>query len=369
MSALLRSEERAPVPAGSSGASPGPRADGGRPERRTARLPRSRLALNLITLAVTALFTWIALRNIHLGQVAAALGRSDPLWLGPALVAFAAGTAARALRWRVLFAPERRPPLATVANAMMIGYLYNSILPARAGEAARVVVLTQRSKAPAVEIVGTVVLERLYDVVAILVVFFVAEPWLPRVSWFGAAALAAAVLAAAISAAAVVLAIWGDRPLRLLLRPLRRLPLFSGERLERTVTELAHGLSGLRERRVAFGAFVWTTVAWLLTALAAWLVTLALGLHLPFSCGVLVSVAVGLGMILPSPPAAVGVFEGAALIGLSAFGVSHSTALPCALVLHAVNFVPFIVVGALVVHHNARHPARSAQRSPAPALS
>jgi uncharacterized protein (TIRG00374 family) len=314
-----------------------------------------------VTLAVTLLFSYIALSNIKLGEAWHALRASDFWWLLPALFTFGAGNLARALRWRSLFARGRRPPVGPVLNAMMVGYLYNNILPARAGEAARVVVLAQRSSTPPVEIVGTVVLERLYDVVAILVIFFAAEPWLPHVSWFGTAAVAALALALGIAALATVLAIWGEQPLRLLLRPLRRFSLFSGERLERTVAELAHGLSGLRHRGVAAEAFVWTVIAWMLSALCAYVVSLAFHLQLPFACGVLVVVAVGLGMILPSPPAAVGVFEGAALIALKAYHVPHSAALPYALVLHAVNFVPFVVVGALLVHFNAR---RSRRRQP-----
>jgi glycosyltransferase 2 family protein len=71
-------------------------------------------------------------------------------------------------------------------------------------------------------------------------------------------------------------------------------------------------------------------------------------------------VAVGLGMILPSAPAAVGVFETAALIALAAYGIPRTTALPYAVVLHLVNFVPFVLTGALVLHHNSRHPKRAA---------
>ena len=52
-------------------------------------------------------------------------------------------------------------------------------------------------------------------------------------------------------------------------------------------------------------------------------------------------------MILPSPPAAVGVFEAAALIALAAYGIPHYSALSYAVVLHLVNFVPYIVVGVL----------------------
>jgi glycosyltransferase 2 family protein len=332
-----------------------------RAERRRWRLRvrRSRLLLNLAMVAVTLLFSYVALSDIDLSLAWRALRTSDYWWLAAALIAFGLGNVARALRWRSLFARGRRPPLAAVTNAMMVGYLYNSIMPARAGEAARVVVLTQRSSTAPVEIVGTVVLERLYDVLAILVMFFAAEPWLAHVSWFGAAALAALVLIALIVLAATVLAVCGDRPLRLLLRPLGRLSLFSGERLEQTLAELTHGLSGLRRVGSAIEAFVWTIAAWLLTALCAYLVSLAFHLELPFACGVLVAVAIGLGMILPSPPAAVGVFEGAALIALTAYRIPHSSALPYAVVLHLVNFVPFVLVGALVLHHNSRHPRRS----------
>lgn len=116
---------------------------------------------------------------------------------------------------------------------------------------------------------------------------------------------------------------------------------------------------------MALEALVWTTAAWMLSIACAYAVMVAFHLHLPFAAAVLVLVAIGLGMILPSPPAAVGVFEGATLIALRAFGLSHSTALPYALVLHLVNFVPFVVVGAWLLHYNSRHPP-AAKRVAAP---
>ncbi len=335
-------------------ADPGP--DRGSTSWRRIRSGRhSRLLVNAATAVVTVVFTYVALNGIDL--TTAWHQSCDYWWLIPALIAFGFGNVARALRWRSLFVPGRRPALGTTTDAMMIGYFYNNILPARAGEAARVVVLTQRSSSPPVEITGTVVLERMYDVVAILVIFFVAEPWLPSVSWFGTAAIVAGGLALAIAAVAAVLVIYGDRPVRVVLRPLRRFAPFTEERLERTVGELVHGLSGLHNGRVALEALFWTIVAWMLSSASAYCVMLAFHLGLPFGAAVLTQVAIGLAMILPSPPAAVGVFEGATLIALRAYGVPHSTALPFALVLHLVNFVPFVVVGAALLYYNARHPA------------
>jgi uncharacterized membrane protein YbhN (UPF0104 family) len=92
---------------------------------------------------------------------------------------------------------------------------------------------------------------------------------------------------------------------------------------------------------------------------------LAFHLGLPFAASVLVQVAIGLGMILPSAPAAVGVFEGATLIALRAYGLPHATALPYALVYHLVNFIPFVVAGALLLHYNTLHP-RNAESTSSP---
>ncbi len=326
---------------------------------------RSKPLLTTVTILVTLLFSYVALSDINLTLAWNALRASDLWWIAASLIPFALGNVARGMRWRSLFARGRRPPAGTTTNAMMVGYLYNNIMPARVGEAARVVVLTQRSSAPPVEIVGTVVVERLYDLVAILMIFFAAEPWLPHVSWFGAAAVAALVLVALIIAIATALAVYGDRPVRILLRPLRRVPLFSGERLEHTIAEVTNGLSGLRHPRLALEAFMWTIAAWLFTALCAYFVSLAFHLGLPFACGLLLAVAVGLSMILPSAPAAVGVFEGAAVIALKAYGIPASSALSYAVVLHLVNFVPFVLVGASLLYYNSHHPRHARPVEPA----
>jgi uncharacterized protein (TIRG00374 family) len=321
---------------------------------------RSRRLRYIATIAVTIAFSYIALRNFEFGAAWSALRASDFWWLLPALAAFSLGNLARALRWRTLFLHGRRPPAGTTLNAMMVGYFYNNILPARAGEAARVLVLTQRSPSQPVEITGTVVLERLYDTVSLLLIFIVAEPWLPHVSWFKTAAIVTICITVSVALAAAVLAIYGDRPLRVLTRPLGRFSPFSGERLEHTLEQIVHGLSGLRDWRVAIEAFLWTTVAWLLSIACAYFVALAINLHVSPMSSVLVLVAIGLSMILPSAPAAVGVFEGATLIALQAYDVPHAKALSYALVLHLVNFVPFLLVGSVLVRYNASHSAGAA---------
>jgi hypothetical protein len=52
------------------------------------------------------------------------------------------------------------------------------------------------------------------------------------------------------------------------------------------------------------------------------------------------------------------VFEAAALLALNAYGISNTGALPYALVLHVVNFLPFVVLGGVALHFNAVHARR-----------
>ena len=97
------------------------------------------------TVALAAGFTYLAVRGVNWSSAWHALERCDAWWLVPAMVAFAAQTLMRAMRWRSLFARGRRPAVGPIFAATMIGYLFNNIMPARAGEVARVVALAQRT--------------------------------------------------------------------------------------------------------------------------------------------------------------------------------------------------------------------------------
>ncbi len=304
-------------------------------------------------LVSSVVFTYLAVRGVDFGEVRNALEESDYGWLAPALVALALGVAVRVLRWQRLFRRETRPPFRAVASAMLVGILFNNILPARAGEAARIVVLNQQRRTSRAEAVGTVVLERALDVLCLLLLLFAIVPWLPPVSWLRPALVLAVVLAACLAVGAVVLARWGDRPLRAALRPLARLRFVGEGGAERAGANLAQGLAALRDWRLLATGLVLTTLSWLCLGLSMWFVLRAFDLGLSPVAGLLVVIAVNIGMILPSSPAAVGVFEAAVLVALSAYGVPKEQALSYALVAHMLNFVPFIAVGALVLHAHA----------------
>ena len=322
-----------------------------------------RSILPWVGLAVTAVFGYLAVRNVDAGEAWAAFRSSDPWWLLPAFAALAVTVFLRAVRWRFLFAPETRPSLRAVTSALLVGYFFNNVLPARAGEAARVVALHRSSATSRAELAATVVVERAFDVVSLVVLLFVASPWLPDVSWARSAALLAGLLGAGCTLVVVGVAVWGERPFRVLLRPLALLPFVAEEQLGRAAANLIHGLAAIRRPRLALAAFVWTTLSWLVLALSTWFCLRAFDLGLSPLAGLLAVVAINLALILPSSPAAVGVFEAATLVALSAYGVTSSQALPAALVLHLLNLVPYLLAGGVVLHRAARAEPQPGSRS------
>jgi len=307
--------------------------------------------LALVGLAVTVVCMYLALRGVALHDAADALRDADLVWLLPAIPVFSVAIVLRGVRWWALYDAEARPPLRAVMYALLVGYFFNNILPARAGEAARVIALHSRARdTPRAEIIATVVVERVFDMLALLALLLCAYPWLPEISWLRNAAILGAIVTVGLAVLIVLVVRYDARAVHWLLRPLRRLdrPGFA-ERVEAAAINATRGLAALRNPAVAVRGFALTVASWFVLAISYWILMEAFALDLPLSSAVLVTVAINLSLVLPSSPAALGVFEAATIVALNAWHVPHAEALSYALVLHLFNLVPFLIIGAVLL--------------------
>jgi uncharacterized protein (TIRG00374 family) len=296
-------------------------------------------------LLLSLVFGYLAFRDVDLGELGDALGDANYAYLLPALVALAAGVAVRAWRWQLLFEHGRRPAFGPVLNALLISYLFNTILPARPGEVARVQVLGTRTGISRAEVLATVVLERVYDLFVLIALLAVAAPFLPEVGWLNAALALGALLGLGLVVGAVLVGRFGRRGARALLRPVRLLPRVTDERIDLLAASVVAGLAAIRATRTAAAALAVTAVSWLLLVVSGWFLLRGMGIDEGFAAALLVLVATNLVLVLPSSPAGLGAFEAAAVLALAAYDVGREQALSYALVLHAVNALPSIVVG------------------------
>jgi hypothetical protein len=298
---------------------------------------------------VSAVFAYFAVRRVNWADTWGALQTTQYVWLVPALALLTLAFFIRAIRWQSLFPPSERPALGPVARSLFVGYLANSLLPVRAGEAVRVVALNRYVRTPVASSAMTVLIERAYDVLTLIALLFLVTPWLPHISWLRTAGLFAVGLTVLLAALGLVLVRSDGRFLETLIKPLRKLHFLPQDALDRAPADLLKGLAGLLRPRMAVVALGWTTLSWLVLGLGYWLVMEAFHLNIHPLAGLLVVIAIGLAMILPSSPAALGVFEGATVVALGVYGIDDSAALAYALVLHVISFLPFLVLAPVVL--------------------
>ena len=317
-----------------------------------------RIALIGLGVVLTIVFGYLAVRGVRWSGVRSALTEADLWWLAPALGLMAVAVVMRGLRWRFLFARQTRPGTWPILEATVIGYFFNTILPARAGEAARVVALNRRSDTSRAESLATVGVERVWDVGVLLALLAFSLSQRHHVAWTGTAELLATGLFVIVVAVVAALVAFGDRPAVWVARRLGRLPGLHPDAMEQAAIRLVSGMGALHRPRLVAGALAWTASSWLVLAISNWCVLEAFNLHLGFMGGLLVVVATGLSMAIPAGPAGVGVFEAAVLVALAPFGVPKAEGLSAALVLHALNIVPFLIAGVAVlrIHAGAGRP-------------
>jgi uncharacterized membrane protein YbhN (UPF0104 family) len=258
--------------------------------------------------------------------------------LAAAVGFYLAACAARAERWYELLRHNGASPARADAYGLVaVAYAGNNVLPARAGDALRVLLLAPRAQTDARTIIGTIVAERVLDVVVLAGLFaalaygVLGEIGLPSAGRLAFAALILGGVAAAVAGAAAVLHRRGH-----LGRILRFLA---------PMAEATRRLRGNHGREL----LAWTLLVWTLEWTAWWLTAEAAGLGLGvLGVGYLLGLA-SMFVLVPSGPAFAGTFDAAIVFGVRALGRSGSQALSYLLLLRFVVTAPITLVGLVVL--------------------
>lgn len=121
-----------------------------------------------------ACFSWAQIPADKMESFSLAI-KNARFWLFiPVFFVLSASHWLRAYRWKLLIQSlQYRPSLLNTFFAVMIGYLANLAVP-RLGEVLKCTLLAKYEKVPADKLIGTIVVERAFDVICLLVVFILA---------------------------------------------------------------------------------------------------------------------------------------------------------------------------------------------------
>lgn len=308
---------------------------------------KSRNLRLLIGVIISAVFIWLALRGLHLPDVWASLRTADYWWLIPSVAVYFLAVWARTWRWDYLLRPMKQIPLRRLFPVVVIGYMGNNVYPFRAGELLRSFVLRQQEDVAMSSSLATIVVERVFDGLVMLMFVFVALPFAPLPSdairfvvIIGSGVFLGALLVffavAAVPARFLQLTEWLAN---------RLLP----QRFRDPVMDFAHrfvvGLSALRSGRGLVMIFLTSVVIWLLETVKYWFVMHAFDFTVSFFALMLMNGVVNLATTLPSAPGYIGTFDGPGIAVLSLYGVDPATATAYTLTLHAALWLPITLLG------------------------
>ena len=311
-----------------------------------------------LCLLAAVLFWWFG-RKLDWAEVRTAVSHSNPYLLGAATVIVCLLYAVRAFRWGALLRPIGPSRFSDLFAATTVGF-GTVFLIGRTGEVVRPVVLPMRDPRvrPSASIV-TIMVERIYDMMAVVLMFAVNLLWfkppssllayITRIRVVGLGLLLAGVIG-------IVLLTWFRKRSNTIIEGLNRLFLrfrFVPQRLQKlvisTLEQLARALRVLVNVGELAETIGWTALLWLGVALANLLILRAFGLNFGLTETIFVLGWSLAGSLVPTPGGAAGAFHAATAAGLLFLGVDRETAAAISIVMHVIDFGPAVLFGFVYV--------------------
>ncbi len=300
-----------------------------------------------VGVVLSGVFLYLAFHKVDPGEIGSAFRNANYVYVIPCLIMSIVGMWLRALRWKFLLDPVKKIRMGSLFSSTMIGFMANNLLPARLGEFVRAWVIGEKEGIPKSASFATIVVERLFDGVAVLTFLFMIvllHPFTLPV-WLQRSAAAIVIFYMATLAFLLALKFRTDRITRCINFVLRPFPDGFSNRLRSLLESFIRGLQILHDWKNIMIVLVLSFIIWFPVTVVIDLLLRSLGIVLPFLASFLVLIVLVVGVMVPSAPGFVGTIQLASVAALSLFGVGKGQALTFSLLFHAIQYIPVTTLG------------------------
>ncbi|MCC6477401.1 flippase-like domain-containing protein [bacterium] len=308
--------------------------------------------------------------RFNVSELGAVITHAQWSYIAIAGIFFVTTLFVRAWRWQVTIRTLTPIGLMPTFGAMTIGYMANNLLPMRLGEVYRAQVIHQMTGLSRTAAFGTIVAERLIDLVYMVPFIGLALVVYPLPPEMRVAAYILSGAAFLLGGFCVWLGVDRERALRGAKVMLKILPHRTADKIYHAMETFSAGLSVMARRDIFWPLALSSLALWVMYAVMVFLVLASVGLTGPeyplihkdlFGSTLVMLVVTTVGFIIPGAPGAVGTYHGVAVLGLSLFNVPGDRAAGFAVLLHALNYLPLTLLGLLffwkygLSFHDATH--------------
>lgn len=323
-----------------------------------------------VALILAVVLLVLAFRDVNWSAMLGRLSRGNFVVLALAALMVTTSYSIRAFRWRILLTAEHPVSPITTFWATNVGYLGNDFLPARAGELLRSAFLARKTGISTSYVLATALVERVLDLVAVVLISAIAVAALGTVpSWLVAATRLMFVLAVVGLLLFFVLPRLNTPLHRLLNRVVQARTLRT--RLADLLDQALLGMRAIQNIRRACTFSLLTAAIWLMDSLVLVVVASAFDLRLALPQAILLAAALGLSSAAPSTPGYVGIYQFVAVTVLSPFGFAKDEALALILAAQATMYIVVLLWGIIGLWRLSltSTPANSDVREPLPEVA
>jgi hypothetical protein len=303
-----------------------------------------------VLLAIGLLILYGLLRTVHPAEVGTAIRGASLGWVLLGFLSSLGFVAIRSWRWHlILSASNSRATLGDATAVTAVGFGVNSVSPFKLGELLRIGMIAQRAEIGVGEAAATVVLERILDVLALLVLAIAAALLSGERSnaggvWGGLALLSGISIAA--GAAAYLMMLNRDRSLALAERLSRLLPERLRAPLLRFTDSVLQGLALLRSPQRFAASGVLSLAIWIVPTLGMIAYFRAVSPNLSLLTLYLAMTLFIITQAISVTPASVGTYEGLFVLVLNAFHAAPASSLTAVAVIAHVGGIAALLVAA-----------------------
>ena len=301
-----------------------------------------------LTIFFLGLFLW----KSDLTQVWRIIKQTDVRWFAAGLAINFCALVFRTIRWRVLIDRENPPPFYPTFFANTIGYMLSATLPIRAGDVARPALLARRTTVRFSTALGTVLTERVLDLISILLLFlfFCLLRWDQfRDPVVHGGAVGAGILLAALFVLVVGIFFFGNHVRRIHARLGLLLPLRFRDPWMKFFDKFAQTLQLVKTPASLAVVLASTAGVWFCLIAQYWFVLWGTNRPLPLDASLFLSGATTIGVAIPTPGGVGGFHKICQWVLTSYYGFDIDTSVAVAVLLHVVSTVPVLAAGVLLL--------------------
>ncbi|MCD4743378.1 MAG: flippase-like domain-containing protein [Desulfobacteraceae bacterium] len=294
-------------------------------------------------------FLWLAFRNVPLTDILSYFINVNYYLIFISVFITILSFFLRAVRWQILL--YKKEKLHKTFHILMTGFMLNCIIPGRAGEIARPVMISRNPEISLFEALSTVAVERLFDLVMLLsfffiLIFFIHIP--EDLSYkFGDYVLSRQLLFDYVSNMALIAVILFLCLLFVFYINKKKvfgLKLF--KKFEEAFENIVKGIDQLKNTIILIKISLLSFIIWFLQICSYYFVVKACaGIDINFMEAAFVMIIICFFIAIPSVPGFWGVWEAGGIFAMSVLGIAKIDAAGFNLFNHAVQMIPVIVMG------------------------